>query len=579
MTAARPDLRAADVDRLVAVARALGLDRLADRIVADTARRLRARRPRVAVVGRTGRGKSTVVNALVGRPVVPVDVLPTTRRAVVVGGDVPPGPHLVGDDGMAEPLDAARFEALVRGRDRAPGTVVVGPVSEDEARVEVVDTPGIGDEGAPDPAAVLAELPSADVLVLVLDATQAMARSEQAFLAAVVEALGGLRSSGAALVVVVTRTDLVPPKERAAVEAHVRQVVGDRATDGGVFFVDARAAAAGTDAHLRAAVIEIAVRHAAKLPDRTRADLDRTAALLEHHLAIERRVLSLTPETLAAELAALRAAKAGVDRDVAQARADLARSAEALAQRLERDVAEFRAELETSCRAVVDVASLQTLADRLPGSIHDACLLFLRRRGEQLAEELERLSRRARRTVGDGVARRLGEAHLALSAYGPTVYVDPPSLAIEAGTLAVGLAGTFLMYFGSVAAGMTMAVAGPLATVMLREQSVRKARARVREQLPAALDEAAAALARVLRAAVDRYRAALDEHLVLAGSDLIDHLEAQLEHAQRRLASATTDERRRALAAVEAHAQVLADLRRRWAGTGARAGARTRIEG
>ncbi|RMH00023.1 MAG: hypothetical protein D6705_01620 [Deltaproteobacteria bacterium] len=573
---ARPAVTSVDADTLrtfaasvVAVARDLGLDRIAARLEADLERRLGGRRPRVAVVGRARRGKSAVVNALLGREVVPADVVPTTRVPVLVGGDVPPGPHLLGRDGMAEPLAADRYLRLVRGELPAEGRLVVGPLAREEAALEILDTPGLGG-GDVSPATVLDEMPSADVLVLVLDATQVFTRSESDLLEAVCEAAGGLGPNGAQLAVVVTRMDLVPEAEREAVRARVREKVGPRLDERALFFVDLAAGPQAPDAEaLREGVRRLALARSGDLEGRVASDLDRTAALLEHHLAIQRRALGATPETLAAEIAAIEGARTELARDIDRAREMLAREADAILEAVRADVATFREELETSCRAVVEVASLQTLADRLPGSIHDACLLFLRRRGEELAEELERLSRRVRRTVGDDVARRLGTAHLALSAYGPRVYVDPPSLAIEAGTLAVGIVGTLLMYFGSVATGMTMAVAGPLATVMLREQSVRRARQRVRERLPKALDATAHAIEEVVETAVRRAVADLEEHLVLAGDELADNLLAQLERARQLVEATDGEARKTAVARIEEHARTLSRIRRQLGRAGA----------
>ena len=58
------------------------------------------------------------------------------------------------------------------------------------------------------------ELPRADILVLVLDATQLLNRTELAFLRDALSAVGGLQDSGARLLLVVNRIDLVGEDDR-----------------------------------------------------------------------------------------------------------------------------------------------------------------------------------------------------------------------------------------------------------------------------------------------------------------------------------------------------------------------------
>jgi ribosome biogenesis GTPase A len=107
-------------------------------------------RLRVLVAGEAKRGKSTLVNALLGRPVLPMGVTPLTALATTVRHGHDEGATAVFRDGRAEsfPLSALGDLVTERGnpgncRNLASVTVVVdAPVL---ARgVELVDTPGPG---------------------------------------------------------------------------------------------------------------------------------------------------------------------------------------------------------------------------------------------------------------------------------------------------------------------------------------------------------------------------------------------------------------------------------------------------
>jgi predicted GTPase len=156
----------------------LGLDgELADLRDAATGRELR-----VAVLGRFKSGKSSVVNALVGAEVSPVDVLPCTARAIEIRKKI----DWLGDG------------------------------------VVLVDTPG-SDEDAARTAIADEETARADAALLVLRATQPAALVE-------LEQIEALRRRGAAVLVCVNRSDELD--ERASVE--VLRFVRERVATVGV---------------------------------------------------------------------------------------------------------------------------------------------------------------------------------------------------------------------------------------------------------------------------------------------------------------------------------------------------------
>lgn len=207
--------RRADVDAFLAgagkILRAYQLDDVADlaEAKADPDRQTRT----VVVVGEVKRGKSSLVNALVGRrDLCPVGVDVTSSVAISVAGGEP------GADGSARLLFADRETTVphaaladwvtVDGRhvrdpriDSLPTRAVI-PIADSALGndVVIVDTPGVG---GLDPAMSRLSVQSARqacVLVLVCDASSPITAPEMDF----------ARSAGAAvdaLIVVVTKTD------------------------------------------------------------------------------------------------------------------------------------------------------------------------------------------------------------------------------------------------------------------------------------------------------------------------------------------------------------------------------------
>ncbi|MCA9634772.1 MAG: dynamin family protein, partial [Myxococcales bacterium] len=219
----RPEIDSAR--RLASIADELGLAAAGRAILLDTHRRLDQATLRILVIGEIKHGKSSLINALVGEKILPTGVTPTTGAVVRLHHGEATERRLIHPDGRIEGLSDERFAALARGRERAEG-VVDATWSGDQLPVEaeLIDTPGVNDINRLRSLLSRGELPGADVLVLVLDATQALSRSELGFLRDALVAVGGLGDdSGARLLVAINRIDLVADHERQLVADHLQR--------------------------------------------------------------------------------------------------------------------------------------------------------------------------------------------------------------------------------------------------------------------------------------------------------------------------------------------------------------------
>lgn len=547
--------------RLSEIAGTLGLGSLAPKIIDDTHRRLEEARVRAVVVGEIKQGKSTLVNALVGRIALPTGVTPTTGAPVLLRSGHPTGPHVL-HDRTRTPLDDSTFDRLCRGVDRTEDpTDQLEFVLEEgvlPAELELVDTPGVNDMSHLRAAISQGELPRADIVVLVLDATQLLNRAEMAFLKDALAAVGGVGDSGAHLLLAVNRIDLIAERERPKLLEHLQRelrVLSPTSPDAPlpfeIFLTDARTAAREPEtpsagvrgvAELRHRLFDIASNRNEMLPARARASLLRYGTLLGHHAAVaayasEAQIIKVRADRVAVQT------ELGTQIDMTAVRQLMNDARDRIRNRSYKRIGDFRKRLESTVQALVEGASHRTLSSHLASAIHDAFLAFAGEESEQLRQELDGLSSQVIRTHSEQVRRRLAHAAMRLGFRGPTIYIDPPSALLEAGLVAVGVAGTAVMYFGNVVTGLLMAIAGPLATVFLREKSIRDARQRAVRALPPAMERAEEALKEQVRRVIDGHLAALDEHVLLANLGLREQLEGLLGYVETELA-ANDDEAR-----------------------------------
>ncbi|PRQ03545.1 Bacterial dynamin-like protein [Enhygromyxa salina] len=538
--------------RLSQLATELGHRDVAEAIRDDAKRRLDDGRVRVVVLGEIKHGKTTLINALLGEALLPVGVTPTTGAVVAIRVDpeqTRTGTYLLAPSGERSELDAERFEALARGKDHDQARRVPELLVDPErlpATLELIDTPGFNDIDRFRAAVSRSELPRADVLVLVLDATQVLSRSELGLIRDAIAAVGGLGDSGARCVLVINRIDLVPEDERARIVEHIRTelktvIPGELEpylTDSKTALrePESEAEPARALARLRDELFGLAGRGREILPARARSALLRHARLLGYNAAIQARALRLEHGQIATEIDAVEQAMAERPADLASLRKMIAEAGGRIVEASEERLTKFRAELEEAARAQIHSADINTLTQVVPGAIQDAFLEFVHHESERLRAELEQLTRDVFATCGELARRRLTEATLPLSFRGPGIYVEPPAILIEVGMVALGLVGTVIWYFGNTMTGMVMTIASPLTTVILREKTVRDAREQARDALPEALDRAIEQLRETMGEVVARHGGGLDEHLMLADHALSEQLLDSLRRAEQRLA-------------------------------------------
>ncbi len=138
----------------------------------------------IVVCGEFNRGKSTLVNALCGKPLLPAGVLPTTRlvcRVEFAGGEADGDEFFIeGEDGCTE-VPPSEVTSLIHAGGEATLVVRTSSSGLPEGTV-LIDTPGLNELDKAASTLTLRQIPKASAALVVLDAASPLRASEKAFI-------------------------------------------------------------------------------------------------------------------------------------------------------------------------------------------------------------------------------------------------------------------------------------------------------------------------------------------------------------------------------------------------------------
>lgn len=143
----------------------------------------------LVVVGEFKRGKSSVVNALLGADVLPTGVVPLTSVVTVLRHGEPPAAAVTFEDGSQQVLGLDALPDFVtergnpRNRRHVRGVEVTFPAPWLSRGIRLVDTPGIGSVYRHNTDTARGYLPQADAVIFVASVEQPVSHAELAFLA------------------------------------------------------------------------------------------------------------------------------------------------------------------------------------------------------------------------------------------------------------------------------------------------------------------------------------------------------------------------------------------------------------
>jgi hypothetical protein len=213
-------------------ARDLGTEKIQQEVL-DLEERAREQRFYVACLGQFKRGKSTLLDALIGMPMLPTGILPITAVPTVVRYGMEPAARIRLQSGEWKGIQPAELEAYV-SEEKNPGNSkgisaveVFIPSALLASGMCLVDTPGLGSIFKSNTEATRAFIPHVDAAILVIGADPPLSAEElslaEAISAHVKEMMVVLNKADR-----VTKAECLIAKDfaRLILEKHLRQEIG-----------------------------------------------------------------------------------------------------------------------------------------------------------------------------------------------------------------------------------------------------------------------------------------------------------------------------------------------------------------
>jgi GTP-binding protein EngB required for normal cell division len=350
---------------------ALGTERDREQLAAMRDR-LAGARLRVLVVGEAKRGKSTLVNALLGRHVLPSGVTPLTAVTTTVryGDDERAEVRFLDGHDEKHPLTALADLVTERGnpgnRRRIAGATVYLAAPILTSGVELVDTPGTGSVFEWDTQAAHEALASMDAAVFVLTADPPVSATER-------DLLGRVAGLSVTTFTVLNKADRLDPPELAEELEFTGRVIRETGRSSRVYPMSARVALDGGDPGFAGFEAEFIAYLAARGHSDLRASAivqaRRIASSLADEVALTRRAAEMRAGDAAARVGQFTARLTGVTvrgRDaVGVARAESGRLLSAMNDAADADAPRIGREVTTR----LDELFAGELRDAAPGEI------------------------------------------------------------------------------------------------------------------------------------------------------------------------------------------------------------------
>ncbi len=509
---------------LCALAERVGARSLAQRVEEDVARKLETDRFHLVVVGEFNHGKTTFVNALLGRAVLPTGVTPTTAVIHHIVYAEQPEAAVIRDSGTRDALVFDDLRSFAAGGPHAEDPVrhleVGYPAELLRERVVLVDTPGVNDLSLTRAEITYGYIPRSDAVLFVLDAGQPVKESERQFLER--QIIGKSRDK---IVFVVAKADIWTADERREALAYVRERLAHVVPEPPVFAVSAQAALSGRGeesglpeltAHLSRFLAEERGRIA--LGNALGEGL-RAAVVLGRGLDARRRAATMTQEQLERRVELLEKDLHGHADTIEKRRMTIREEAAAIKAWARRDVDRFGDDVLRQLPALLEQASAEDVRQHLGAFLENAFREWAAAETREIAASLEQLAERTLALVRDDahdVGKRVSEA-LGTDLQAPRIDVD--TFAQDVSVFAVLSLGVGVLFANAMLGGLLI-VAAPALALYNRDRAEVMIRKRALEVAPVALREAAAKVSPKIDEMVDGFAERLETWVVTAGEEL-----------------------------------------------------------
>jgi len=538
---------------LAGLAGDLGMRSLRVDIEAVRLPKLADERFNLVVLGEFNHGKTTFVNALLGEPLLPAGITPTTATINhIVWGETPRARAVLYDGGVVdiEPSQLGDYVTLDGGHSEQTRYVELAypaPILRD--RVTLVDTPGVNDINEARAEITYSYIPRADAVVFLLDSTQALKRSERLFIQQRL-----LRRSRDKLIFVLGKADLLRNDELAQVLSFTAEHLAEIIPDPVLFAMSPRLHLEGQPERSGMAPFLEFLRHYLEeqrtriLLDNALSDGQRTAAYLQSTLGIKRASLELSVEELNQRVGEVRLRLEGSQRSLRENLARIKASGDGIKATISHDLRLFAEAFSEALPKEIDKADAADVKKYLQLFIEDKFKEWAEQEGdkaaqmlEHLAEEIIQITNENAHQVMDAIAAGFGPGEM-------RVELEVDTLRYDAGVFVLGALGTTIFLFVNAFVGGLLTIAAPVLAVVLREKAGARIKEQARQRAPEVVSQAAEAIRPRFEAIVDQFADKLSEFVESAGetlhrgiSEVLDQAVAERQGRQRDVAAGKTE--------------------------------------
>jgi ribosome biogenesis GTPase A len=540
MSAELPTIAERTADALRQLARTAdraGMKSVARELIEERIPALVSGKLSMVVLGEFNHGKSTAINALLGRSILPTGITPTTAVIThVVQGN---GPVRAVFEEHSEQIDQEQLRQLLTTDAPNDLRFVEIPVEAEilQNGLFIVDTPGVNDISRQKVEITYGYVPRADVVVYVLDATQALKKSEITFIQ---DRL--VRSAQKRLFFLLGKIDALTSDElsevRTHVESRIRQLVGPAP----IFPVSARRAMTGDDPGFETFRTELR-----RYLDRTRDEIlvdsalrtgERLCSIAEQSIHIERSALRLGTEELERRIQKVRARLEGSRFMVGQNIELIQSRAAGIRAGMSENVARFAREFSAALPHEVEKASIDDIKRYLPPFIHDTFKDWLEDEGNVIASQLEALAEEIIEITNRSMMEVLREVQQELGVESRSINLDVDTFGYDVGVFALGALGVGFIAFSNLLVGGVLTLAAPILAFVLKDRvddavrakaqaqgldAITRASARVQEEFSRNIDDFASRLQQFVEDTGERMFRQIAESLDRVVSERLSH--------------------------------------------------------
>lgn len=500
----------------VSLARALREDRIP---------RLEDERFHLVILGEFNHGKTTFVNALLGAPVLPMGVTPTTAVIHCISYGEDSRAKAFGEDGVVKSVamnDLEKYEVDGTALADAVERLDVSYPSEFlRDGVVLVDTPGVNDLNEARAEITYGYIPRSDAILFLLDAGQILKESEREFVAGKL-----LAQSRDKVVFVVNKMDLLDDDERQEALAYARLNLGKLVEDPKVFGISAEKAldgdraGSGIDALLAELERFLHEERGRVLLDNAIGAGLHTAQVLRTGIEIQKRALNMETEELDRRLRTLEGDLEGSAERLAARKAHIRESISAVKAVVRSDVEGFGERFSQQLPSEIDQSEAKDLRRYLGGFVEERFKKFAEDEAEEIARRLEKVTEEAIAFVTDDASAQKERLRAALGEDAPGLDLDVNTFAYDVGVFAVGAFGVTLMMLSNVLVGGALALAAPVLALVFRGRADKQVKERAKEEAPKMVKQAAAKMADAFDARIDEFGEKLIEFVAAANQEM-----------------------------------------------------------